>query len=458
VIGSVATSRRAHAFAQDLEEHELDKAMAADQAAGDGGSDAATSPGRDEGSHAGTCLESGATPEGEEAEAGAAPRRATRAAARARAQLSQLLSVVDELAALPSPGLSPEVKTAQRAQLIAAMETEFNSPAAETGQVPEQRGNREGRGAHRAPPLGALGKMRAKSRLTRGLAAGGLGVSVAASAFGGVAAASTHALPGDSLYGFKRGMEDLQLDLADDDSGRGRVHLDHASARLQEARSLMERARSGSALDHKSLGEVRKTLSGMRYDASEGHRLLSAAYKRDGSIAPMRSLSSFSRTHRAAWTHLRRQLPAQLADVGDEVNSVFDAIDSEVSPLQELFTRSRQGDEKDGKPGAGAETGSETPSHTSPPSGGAEGHGRGHEDGGDPSPSRRTHREGGLIGGGSLLHPSPQGPEGAPSAPDLGGGADSGESNRKIPTPDVTLPPIIPDVLQGLHGLPDEEN
>ncbi|CAM5671970.1 hypothetical protein SHIRM173S_01030 [Streptomyces hirsutus] len=107
--------------------------------------------------------------------------------------------------------------------------------------VPDQR-SRRARGAHRATPLG---KLRPRSRLAKGLTAGGLGVTVAAGAFGGVAAANSYALPGDSLYGLKRGIEDVKLGLADGNDERGRVFLDHASTRLGEARRLMERGRSG---------------------------------------------------------------------------------------------------------------------------------------------------------------------------------------------------------------------
>jgi hypothetical protein len=228
--------------------------------------------------------------------------------------------------------LDPEVKVVQRAQLVAAMEAMFAEGGEPTGPtVPEQRT----KGVHRASPLR---KLRPRSRWTKGLAAGGLTVGVAAGAFGGVAAASSDALPGDSLYGLKRGIEDIHLTMAGGDSDRGEVYLDQASTRLSEARRLMERARSGD-LDHEQLGEVRRTLNGMTHDATEGHRLLHAAYQRDGAIGPIQTLESFSRSHRNSWSSLRNRLPVQLTDVGDQVNSVFDAIDEEVEPLQSLLPR-----------------------------------------------------------------------------------------------------------------------
>jgi hypothetical protein len=106
---------------------------------------------------------------------------------------------------------------------MAEMERMFAGGSAADPQVPEQR---TGRGAHRAA---SLRKLRPRSRWSKGIAAGGLSIGVAAGAFSGVAAASSDALPGDSLYGLKRGMEDLKLGMADDDAARGELYLDQAS-------------------------------------------------------------------------------------------------------------------------------------------------------------------------------------------------------------------------------------
>ncbi len=253
----------------------------------------------------------------------------------------RMLALTTGLGELPKPKLDPEVKVVQRAQLVAAMEAMLRDGTVPGGEaadpsVPEQRSHRA-RGAHRAT---GLGKLRPRTRLTKGLAAGGLSVGVAAASFGGVAAASSDALPGDSLYGLKRGIEDVKLGLVHGDSDRGQLYLDQASTRLSEARRLMERDRGGP-LDHESVGEVRRTLSGMQHDAAEGHRLLHEAYERDGSLGPIQALSTFSRSHREAWGALRDRLPVQLGDVSQQVSSVFDAIDQEVAPLQSLLPQPR---------------------------------------------------------------------------------------------------------------------
>ncbi|WP_028815293.1 DUF5667 domain-containing protein [Streptomyces flavidovirens] len=364
-------------------------------------------------------------------------------------EAARLLALANGLGELPSPELDPEVKVVQRAQLIAAMEAMVAESGAPTGPtVPEQR---TGRGTHRASPLR---KLRPRSRWSKGIAAGGLTVGVAAGAFSGVAAASSDALPGDSLYGLKRGMEDVKLGMADDDADRGEIYLDKAATRLMEARRLMERGRVAE-LDHEQLGEVRRTLSGMTHDAAEGHRLLSRAYERDGSIGSMQALSSFAKSHREAWSSLREKLPVQLADVGDQVSSVFDAIDEEVAPLQSLLPRAPKSPENSGRPGGSTRDRTGTPGTDRPdaPSSTTSSGGR---TGGDskphPSAPRSSAEDDGLIGGapGDLLDP-PSADTTTPSSP-----SSKDKGRNKPPVPDVTVPPLLPGILPGL-GI-EEEN
>ncbi|WAZ23277.1 DUF5667 domain-containing protein [Streptomyces cinnabarinus] len=408
MIANVSAHRRANAFAQALEE-QSDRGTAAEQ------------------------------PEGS----------APAPAAAEQTERGRLLALASGLGELPRPELDPEVKVVQRAQLVAAMEAMLLEGAGGgADSVPEQRSHRA-RGAHRASPLG---KLRPRSRLTKGLAAGGLSVGVAAGAFGGVAAASGDALPGDSLYGLKRGIEDFKRGLADGDTERGRVFLDQASTRLNEARRLMERDRGGP-LDHESLGEIRRALSGMHHDASEGHRLLSAAYEADpDSLGPIQALDSFSRSHRDTWGALRDRLPVQLGDVGEQVTSVFAAIDEEVAPLQSLLPEppARGGGDsgRRGGPGASSTGSSGTDRSAAPSSGNSASDGRQSSSG---SPSRSAgsdSQDDGLLGGstGGLLDPPQDSTDSTtPSA-----------SNSPVPEPDVTLPPLLPGLLPGL-GIDGED-
>lgn len=409
MIANVSAHRRANAFAQALDE-QSDQGTAAEQPDG-----SAPSP-----------------------------------AAAEQTERGLLLALATGLGELPRPELDPEVKVVQRAQLVAAMEAMLLEGTAAGGEgpdrsVPEQRSHRA-RGAHRA---NGLGKLRPRSRLSKTLAAGGLTVGVAAGAFGGVAAASSDALPGDSLYGLKRGMEDIKLGLAQGDSDRGELYLDQASTRLNEARRLVERDRSGS-LDHESLGEIRRALSGMQHDAAEGHRLLHEAYERDGSLGPIQALSAFAQSHREAWGALRDRLPVQLGDVSQQVSSVFAAIDQEVDPLRSLLpqppapegTGRHRGARSDatGSPGTddrpapSASGGSATGSHSS----------------GKPKPSASGSSAEGLLGGstGGLLDPPKDTASSSPSA---------GRSSPAGGAPDVTLPPLLPGLLPGL-GIDSEDS
>ncbi|MFE4089170.1 DUF5667 domain-containing protein [Streptomyces sp. YIM B13502] len=406
MIANVSAHRRANAFAQALEEQ----------------SDRGTAAERTE---------------------GPAP-----AAAAAETEQAQLLTLASGLSALPRPELDPEVKVVQRAQLVAAFEAMLQEGTA-AGEatdraVPEQR-SRRAKGAHRATPLGRL---RPRSRLAKGLTAGGLTVGVAAGALGGVAAASSDALPGDSLYGLKRGIEDVKLTFADGDDERGRVYLEHASTRLNEARRLMERDRAGS-LDHESLSEIRRALSGMRHDASEGHRLLREAYERNpDSLGPMQALSSFSRAHRDTWGNLRDRLPVQLGDVSEQVTSVFDAIDEDVAPLQSLLPRSPSDEADDGKRRGDSATDTGAPSTAEPstsPGTGRDGSGTGEE--GSAGPTGSADAEGekdGLLGGntGGLLDPPQESGQSSTPPPT--------DSATRPPGSDVTLPPLLPGLLPGL--------
>ncbi|MFJ7116523.1 DUF5667 domain-containing protein [Streptomyces albogriseolus] len=406
MIANVSAHRRANAFAQALEEQ----------------SDRGTAAERTE---------------------GPAP-----AAAAAETEQAQLLTLASGLSALPRPELDPEVKVVQRAQLVAAFEAMLQEGTA-AGEatdraVPEQR-SRRAKGAHRATPLGRL---RPRSRLAKGLTAGGLTVGVAAGTLGGVAAASSDALPGDSLYGLKRGIEDVKLTFADGDDERGRVYLDHASTRLNEARRLMERDRAGS-LDHESLSEIRRALSGMRHDASEGHRLLREAYERNpDSLGPMQALSSFSRAHRDTWGNLRDRLPVQLGDVSEQVTSVFDAIDEDVAPLQSLLPRSPSDEADDGKRRGDSATDTGAPSTAEPstsPGTGRDGSGTGEE--GSAGPTGSADAEGekdGLLGGntGGLLDPPQESGQSSTPPPT--------DSATRPPGSDVTLPPLLPGLLPGL--------
>ena len=363
-----------------------------------------------------------------------------------------LLAVADRLTALPRPQLAAETKAAQRAALLAAADSAAAAPAerpALSGLLPGQRLGKSAKGAHRAAPAGGLSRLRPRTRLTKGLAAGGLTMGVAAGALGGVAAASTDALPGDTLYGLKRSMEDLRLDFASGDIARGRVYLDQASTRLNEARRLLERRRAGE-LDEGELEDIRRALAGMRDAASEGHRLLAHAYQEDGSLDSIESLSAFAQGHRAPWAEVRRQLPPELGDVSHEVTDVLDAMDEDLAPLRPLLPR-------DSHHTASAE--GEADRSLSPPQDQAP------ADTPPGSPDSPSHpsaedtpgaTEEDSPGAGEKLLDAP-GLLSSPSAPPSDAAPETGSPHSALPEPEITVPPLVDELLPSL-GLDGKED
>ncbi|SEG65914.1 hypothetical protein SAMN05216223_107383 [Actinacidiphila yanglinensis] len=436
MIGQATAHRRANAFAQAVEDAGLDggrEETTGEHGAGAGADATADDPrtgARGTGS-------GGRDKHGAHSAGGHGAGHGSHAADRnADPEQVSMVALAGALGRRPRPAMDPESKTVQRAQLIAAMEQAIaDGSFRATARVPEQR-------AESSRPASALRRLAPRSRLSRRIAVGGLTMGVAAGAFGGVAAASTNALPGDSLYGLKRSMEDIKLDMAGNDASRGKVYLDMASTRMQEARRLMDRGRGGQ-LDDESVGEVRRALSGMNQEASEGHRLLTAAYRKDGSLQPMELLNTFAESHRESWTDLSGKLPSQLADVSDQVTSLFDAIDAEVAPLSlpqkdtpgTPATRGGTGNGSGHSGGTPTGGPSGTPSATTTAKGSA-----GEDSGQTPSPSPSGSVPDGLIGGSGNLFDTPTG---QPT---------TGTTPTETPTTphSVELPPLLPGLLPGL--------
>ncbi|MFC8453028.1 DUF5667 domain-containing protein [Kitasatospora sp. NPDC057223] len=375
--------------------------------------------------------------------------------------LAGLIAMADSLGSLPGPQLAEEVRTVQRAQLMAAFEQAFSGGGAGI-TVPRQRRSR----AHRAIPRG---------RWSRRFAIGGLVAGIAVGSFAGVAAASSNALPGDTLYGMKRGLEGLQLDLAGSDSERGSLLLDQASTRLGEAKGLLGRAGSPSALNPDTVEQVRRALDDMHAEAIKGRDLLRSVYRSNGSLDPMRKLAGFAEGEDGRWSDLQDRLPVQLTREAGRVDRLFDDISEDVAPLR-LVQQPLQGggagpgagggDQQAQDQGGGTEQGAETAGGGSggkagtpgrpAPSAGSTATGTGVTSG-DTAPSAAPANPpaavGGLVDGLANgitgTHPSPS-PDasatGSPAATPSGAAPSSTAANP----PGLDLPPLIPGLLPGL--------
>ncbi|WP_341717773.1 DUF5667 domain-containing protein [Micromonospora sp. FIMYZ51] len=191
-------------------------------------------------------------------------------------QLTPLVSLSRQVAAeAPAAPVDPEFRTGLRAMLLATAARDGIGTSAQ----PTEKAS-----AGRSPLLPAVTARRARARgaILVGIAAGAIAVS-------GISAASENAMPGDALYGMKRGTERAQLALASSEINRGQLLLDFAGTRLSEASALRgDRAGYSGVLDD------------MDSDTRQGVRLLTEAAAQRSDAAPLDAVDAFvSRQRRA---------------------------------------------------------------------------------------------------------------------------------------------------------------
>lgn len=102
----------------------------------------------------------------------------------------------------------------------------------------------------------------------------------------GMAAAASGALPGESLYPVKRGIEQARSAVQLDRAGRGAVILDQAATRLEEVRQLQ----SGSA----DVELIDSTLESFGSTAETGSDELFVAYRADGDAGHIKDVRAFT--------------------------------------------------------------------------------------------------------------------------------------------------------------------
>ncbi|WP_431883875.1 DUF5667 domain-containing protein [Micromonospora gifhornensis] len=179
----------------------------------------------------------------------------------------------------PEPEVDPEFRAGLRAMLLATAEREGIAAPASTEKVGTSRGA--------LLPAVTARRARARGAILVGIAAGAVAVS-------GISAASENAVPGDALYGMKRGTERAQLALASSEISRGQLFLDFARTRLAEA-SALHGSRSG-------YGAV---LDDMDADTRQGVRLLTAAAVQRSDPAALDAVDAFLVPQRRALDALR---------------------------------------------------------------------------------------------------------------------------------------------------------
>jgi hypothetical protein len=225
--------------------------------------------------------------------------------------LAPLVGLARSLQSLPL-GPTPDFRDALRQRLLAVAAV---APAAAAVAKP----------AHRLTALDRMvGSWRAQRRFA--VAAGAMAGVVA---IAGVGVAGSRSLPGDPLYGLKRGAEKVQLATTHGLVARGQLHLEFAKERLGEVEKLSGAAEAlgvssqatavaplaatpafGGSLSSKIVG----TLERMDAETLAGSHDLTEAYQKSHDTAPLEELAGFA-------AQQEKRLTAVLPDLPDGARS-----------------------------------------------------------------------------------------------------------------------------------------
>jgi len=197
-----------------------------------------------------------------------------------------LLDVVGDLRAVPAPVPDPAFVVALRERLIAEAESVLAAAAAERDDIGSWHGLRP-----------TVPKTRRRQRRLAAVAAGVALVGASAT----VAVAAQSSLPGEGLYPVKRGLEHAHAELTFDRANRGRVLLDSADTRLDEAQEL--------SLERADPTRVSDALDAFTEQAVDGSELLIADYQATADRSSMTTLRTFTVTSTDRLEQLQSQVP-----------------------------------------------------------------------------------------------------------------------------------------------------
>ncbi|MGW7679407.1 DUF5667 domain-containing protein [Kribbella sp. NPDC054772] len=134
----------------------------------------------------------------------------------------------------------------------------------------------------------------------------------------GSAAAAQQAMPGDTLYGMKRSIENVSTNVSVGDDSRGRRDLEHAMTRLSEVQEL---AGNGG-----SVGTINATLDDFSAQSRKGVSRLVASYQQDGDETSITAITAFITSARQALVGLAPKLPPESLKSGVEALATIEQL------------------------------------------------------------------------------------------------------------------------------------
>ena len=181
---------------------------------------------------------------------------------------AELLGAVQQLRALPEVTPRAEFVGDLRSRLMTAAETELVGAPTTTlravPSLPEERTKRRNR---------RLGTIAASLVVVGGTA--------------GMAAAASGALPGETLYPIKRGIEQVTTAAHFGDASQGRALLGQAATRLEEVRALQAEGNADPDV-------IAQTMDAFRTTADSGSEKLFSSYQSSGDQADITAVRDFT--------------------------------------------------------------------------------------------------------------------------------------------------------------------
>ena len=221
---------------------------------------------------------------------------------REAARYAELVTLVSDLRALPEVTPRAEFVGSLRERLMAEADTVLvrQPPAPQRLAMPSTTRPRDRR-------LATL-----------------LGGAALVGATATMAVAAQTSLPGESLYGVKRGIESAQVRLADDDAARGRTLLAQAETRLTELEELAAGTGGTEQL-------IPDTLDSFTEQSGEGVRSLLTSYGSGGSDADVQVARAFTSTSMDRLDALQGTLPDSASDELLAAGRTLTDLDTEIS-------------------------------------------------------------------------------------------------------------------------------
>jgi hypothetical protein len=203
-------------------------------------------------------------------------------------EYADLLDIVGALRAVPEPIADPAFVSSLRERLIVEAESVLAAAAVAREDADERL-------RLRPPTPHTRRRHRRLAAVISGVALVGVSTTVAV--------ASQSALPGDQLYSVKRGLESVHAQLTFDRAARGRVLLDNAGTRLDEAQELSR--------GHADPARVDQALEAFTQEAIDGSDLLVADFQATGDRSSISTLRTFTATSMKRLEILQSQVPPQ---------------------------------------------------------------------------------------------------------------------------------------------------